>query len=76
MAHTLDKTRKQIAKKKGALGAIHEGSRDSRRLRKAILRDGRLEKLASARRKQEKPISMRPCTCVAREAKLTMQWTE
>ncbi|CAK7240871.1 MAG: translation machinery-associated protein 16 [Sporothrix thermara] len=39
MQRTLDKTRKQIVKKKGPMGTVHEGSRDSRRLRKALALD-------------------------------------
>ncbi|OAA59842.1 hypothetical protein SPI_06040 [Niveomyces insectorum RCEF 264] len=56
MHRTLDKTRKQIAKKKGAVNALHAGSRDSRRLRKALIRDERLDKIASTRRKLEQPL--------------------
>jgi len=56
MPKTLEKTRKQIAKKRqNAIGALHRGSRDSRRLHKALVRDDRLEKMAAARRKQEQP---------------------
>ncbi|CAK7272119.1 translation machinery-associated protein 16 [Sporothrix epigloea] len=56
MQRTLEKTRKQIVKKKGPMGTVHEGSRDSRRLRKALARDGRLGKLATNRKKQEQPL--------------------
>ncbi len=57
MAQTLAKTRKQIAKKRhGNIGALHQSSRDSKRLHKAQVRDERLEKLAAARRKQEQPL--------------------
>ncbi|EFX04423.1 hypothetical protein CMQ_1351 [Grosmannia clavigera kw1407] len=56
MPSTLEKTRKKIMKKRGALGALHEGSRDSRRLHKALVRDERLEKLAMLRRKHEQPL--------------------
>ncbi|CAK7230371.1 translation machinery-associated protein 16 [Sporothrix bragantina] len=56
MQRTLDKTRKQIVKKKGPMGTVHEGSRDSRRLRKALARDGRLGKLATSRKKHEQPL--------------------
>jgi hypothetical protein len=55
MQRTLDKTRKQIVKKKGLMGTVHEGSRDSRRLRKALARDGRLGKLATSRKMHEQP---------------------
>src|SRR3954469_13947505 len=57
MAKTLEKTRKRIAKKhNGVIDALHEKSRDSRRLHKAQVRDERLEKLAGARRKRDKPL--------------------
>lgn len=58
MPKSLEKTRKQIAKKRhGAIGALHQFSRDSKRLHKAQVRDDRLEKLAHARRKQDQPLS-------------------
>ncbi|KAL7810047.1 translation machinery-associated protein 16 [Trichoderma aethiopicum] len=57
MPSTLHKTRKQISKKRnGEVNALHEKSRDSFRLRKAGVRDQRLEKLAAARNKREQPI--------------------
>ncbi|KAL7797249.1 translation machinery-associated protein 16 [Trichoderma ceciliae] len=57
MPNTLQKTRKHISKKRnGEVNALHEKSRDSMRLRKAGVRDQRLEKLASARGKREQPI--------------------
>ncbi|PSR79851.1 translation machinery-associated protein 16 [Coniella lustricola] len=60
MPKTLEKTRKQVAKKRhGAIGALHEFSRDSKRLHKAQVRDERLEKLAAARKKQDKPLIAR-----------------
>ncbi|KAK4143093.1 translation machinery-associated protein 16 [Dichotomopilus funicola] len=60
MARTLDKTRKQIAKKRnGALDALHEKSRDSKRLHRAQIRDERLEKIAGARRKKDQPLLAR-----------------
>jgi translation machinery-associated protein 16 len=59
MARTFEKTRKEIARKKnGQIQALHGKSRDSRRLHRAQVRDERLEKLAQARRKQEKPLRM------------------
>lgn len=45
MAKNLYKVQKQISKKKGKLGTLHEHSRDSRRLQAA---GGREEKLARA----------------------------
>ncbi|KAL6870517.1 translation machinery-associated protein 16 [Trichoderma novae-zelandiae] len=57
MPTTLQKTRKQISKKRnGEVNALHEKSRDSLRLHKAGVRDQRLEKLAAARGKREQPI--------------------
>lgn len=61
MAKTLEKTRKQIAKKRhGKIEALHEKSRDSKRLHRAQVRDDRLEKLAEARRKKDQPIRSCP----------------
>ncbi|KAL2163415.1 hypothetical protein VTH06DRAFT_5472 [Thermothelomyces fergusii] len=60
MAKTLEKTRKEIAKKRhGKIEALHEKSRDSKRLHRAQVRDDRLEKLAEARRKKDQPILAR-----------------
>ncbi|PTB61987.1 hypothetical protein BBK36DRAFT_1173049 [Trichoderma citrinoviride] len=57
MPSTLQKTRKQISKKRnGQVNALHEKSRDTLRLHKAGVRDQRLEKLAAARSKREQPI--------------------
>ncbi|KZZ94241.1 hypothetical protein AAL_05208 [Moelleriella libera RCEF 2490] len=60
MPSSLQKTRKQIAKKRnGEVNTLHAKSRDSLRLHKASVRDQRLEKLAAAREKREQPISDR-----------------
>ncbi|KAK3179995.1 translation machinery-associated protein 16 [Lecanicillium sp. MT-2017a] len=57
MPTSLEKTRKSISKKRGGeVNALHEKSRDSRRLHKANARDIRLEKLAAVRGKKEQPI--------------------
>lgn len=57
MPSSLQKTRKQIAKKRsGEVNALHARSRDSVRLHKASARDLRLEKLAASRNKKEQPI--------------------
>ena len=59
MPTSLQKTRKQIAKKRGGqVNALHGKSRDSLRLRQASIRDMRLEKLAAARSKKEQPIGI------------------
>lgn len=60
MAKTLEKTRKQIAKKKGgSIDVLHANSRNAKRLHKAKVRDERLEKLADSRKKQDKPLLRR-----------------
>lgn len=60
MAKTFEKTRKQIAKKRnGSIEALHQNSRNSKRLHRAIVRDDRLDKLADARRKRDKPLIKR-----------------
>ncbi|KAM7207982.1 Translation machinery-associated protein 16 [Naviculisporaceae sp. PSN 640] len=60
MAKTLEKTRKQIQKKRnGPITALHQNSRDSKRLHKAQIRDNRLEKIADARRKKDQPLLAR-----------------
>lgn len=65
MPSSLQKTRKQIAKKRnGEVNTLHAKSRDSLRLHKASVRDQRLEKLAAAREKREQPI----CTSICRFA--------
>ncbi|CAM1504246.1 Fc.00g018370.m01.CDS01 [Cosmosporella sp. VM-42] len=57
MPGMLNKTRKQISKKRGGvLPALHAKSRDSMRLHKAAIRDQRVEKLAASRYKKEKPL--------------------
>ncbi|KAK4231978.1 translation machinery-associated protein 16 [Podospora fimiseda] len=57
MAKTLEKTRKQIAKKKnGQIDSLHENSRDSKRLHRAQIRDDRLKKLEASRKKNNKPL--------------------
>ncbi|CZS97943.1 probable TMA16 Protein putative involved in cytoplasmic ribosome function [Rhynchosporium agropyri] len=59
MPKSLEKTRKKIAKKKGNITALHENSRDSMKLRRALMRDDKLVKVASARRKNDKPLVQR-----------------
>ncbi|RWA10686.1 hypothetical protein EKO27_g4411 [Xylaria grammica] len=55
MPKTVERTRKAIAKKKGTVEALHQYSRDSKRLHRAQVRDEKLEKLATARRKKDRP---------------------
>jgi hypothetical protein len=57
MSKGLEKTRKKISKKKGNITVLHENSRDSQRLRRAGMRDFKLEKVASSRRKNDQPLS-------------------
>jgi hypothetical protein len=58
MAKSLEKARKQIAKKKksGVVAALHQRSRDSQRLHRARTRDERLEKLLDSRKRKEQPL--------------------
>ncbi|KAI0446868.1 translation machinery-associated protein 16 [Xylaria telfairii] len=55
MPKTLERTRKAIAKKKGPIDSLHQYSRDSKRLHRAQVRDEKLEKIAAARRKKDRP---------------------
>ncbi|KAI1108032.1 translation machinery-associated protein 16 [Nemania sp. NC0429] len=55
MPKTVERTRKAIAKKKGAIDSLHQHSRDSKRLHRAQVRDEKLEKIAAARRKRDQP---------------------
>lgn len=57
---TLSKVSKQIAKKrthKAAATAVHENSRDHKRLNKAQIRDERLQQMGRQRAKVKKPES-------------------
>ncbi|PSS07034.1 hypothetical protein M430DRAFT_129424 [Amorphotheca resinae ATCC 22711] len=56
MPKSLEKTRKQISKKKSDITALHENSRDSQRLRRAQMRDDKLVRVAAARRKIDQPL--------------------
>ncbi|GJC91637.1 hypothetical protein ColKHC_00463 [Colletotrichum higginsianum] len=57
MPSTLQKARKHIAKKRNGHDlALHEFSRDSKRLHKASIRDQKLEKLHASRNKKEQPL--------------------
>lgn len=68
MPKSLEKTRKQIQKKRnGTIDGLHQFSRDSKRLHKAQVRDDRLEKLAAARKKHDQPLST-PTTLLLSEA--------
>lgn len=56
MSKGLEKIQKKIIKKKGKNTALHENSRDAQRLRRAQGRDDKLEKMALARRKIDRPL--------------------
>lgn len=58
MPKSLKKTTKKIAKKKGNITALHENSRDVQRIRRAEMRDHKLVRVASARRKNDQPLGM------------------
>ncbi|KAI9694295.1 MAG: hypothetical protein M1820_009054 [Bogoriella megaspora] len=56
MPSQASKVSKQIKKKKpGKLGALHENSRDAKRLRRANARDDRVNRLATIRARQSEP---------------------
>ncbi|RDW78235.1 hypothetical protein BP5796_06087 [Coleophoma crateriformis] len=59
MPTTVQKARKAIAKKKGNITALHENSRDSQRLRRAQMRDDKLDRVAAARKKNDRPLMER-----------------
>ena len=61
MPKSLEKTRKKIAKKKTIITALHENSRDSQRLRRAANRDDKISRIASARKKNDQPLSASAC---------------
>ncbi|TQS36183.1 hypothetical protein Golomagni_03372 [Golovinomyces magnicellulatus] len=56
MSKGLKKIQKKIACKKGKTSALHENSRDAQRLKRAQGRDEKLERVALARRKNERPL--------------------
>lgn len=45
MARSLQKVHKHVSKKKGAVEALHENSRDANRLRRAAARDDRVARV-------------------------------
>ncbi|KAL9095480.1 MAG: hypothetical protein Q9165_002351 [Trypethelium subeluteriae] len=56
MPSSISKVTKQIKKKKpGKLGALHENSRDAKRLRRANARDDKLNRVAAIRAKKTEP---------------------
>ncbi|KAF2758178.1 hypothetical protein EJ05DRAFT_379856 [Pseudovirgaria hyperparasitica] len=56
---TFTKVQKHIAKKKGKNAALHEHSRDSHRLQRAAMRDDKVQRITSARAKQNQPLLQR-----------------
>jgi len=57
-SNRLSKVQKHINKKKGKNVALHENSRDTRRLQSAAQRDDKLNRLAAVREKQNRPYRM------------------
>jgi translation machinery-associated protein 16 len=55
VSNRLGKVQKHIIKKKGKNANLHEGSRDTKRLQSASMRDNKLNRLAAVREKQNKP---------------------
>ncbi|KAJ4291092.1 translation machinery-associated protein 16 [Kalmusia sp. IMI 367209] len=58
-SNRLSKVQKHINKKKGKNVALHENSRDTRRLQSAAQRDDKLNRLAAVREKQNRPYLLR-----------------
>ncbi|ORX94457.1 translation machinery-associated protein 16 [Clohesyomyces aquaticus] len=58
-SNRLGKVQKHIQKKKGRNVALHENSRDTKRLQSAAGRDDKLNRLASVREKQNRPYLIR-----------------
>lgn len=54
-SNRLNKVQKHITKKKGKNVALHENSRDTRRLQSAAQRDDKINRLAAVREKQNRP---------------------
>ncbi|PLN80002.1 putative translation machinery-associated protein [Aspergillus taichungensis] len=48
MPVSLNKVHKHISKKRGTIGALHENSRDAKRLRRANIRDDRVSRVHAA----------------------------
>ncbi|MCJ1326366.1 hypothetical protein MMC10_003030 [Thelotrema lepadinum] len=59
MAKSLNKVVKKVTKKKGNTNALHENSRDAKKLRKAASREDRLSRLAAVRVKLNQPYLQR-----------------
>ncbi|KAF2444351.1 hypothetical protein P171DRAFT_414322 [Karstenula rhodostoma CBS 690.94] len=58
-SHRLNKVQKHITKKKGKNVALHENSRDTRRLQSAAQRDDKINRLSAVREKQNRPFLLR-----------------
>ncbi|KAF1977189.1 hypothetical protein BU23DRAFT_501006 [Bimuria novae-zelandiae CBS 107.79] len=58
-SNRLSKVQKHITKKKGKNVALHENSRDTRRLQSAAQRDDKLNRLSAVREKQNRPYVLR-----------------
>lgn len=54
-SHRMSKVQKHITKKKGKNVALHENSRDTRRLQSAAQRDDKINRLSAIREKQNRP---------------------
>jgi hypothetical protein len=67
-SNRLGKVQKHIQKKKGRNAALHENSRDTKRLQSAAGRDDKLNRLAAVREKQNRPFrtSGMQCICALR----------
>ena len=70
MAKSLSKVTKKVAKKKGSAKALHENSRDAKKIRKASARDDRISRLAATRIKLSQPYRKFLSICYSVSTKL------
>jgi translation machinery-associated protein 16 len=60
MPKSLSKVHKHIAKKRGVVEALHENSRDAKRLRRAGIRDDRVARVSVTMARGRQSYSMLP----------------
>jgi translation machinery-associated protein 16 len=59
----LGKVQKRITKRKGKNAALHENSRDTKRLQSAAARDDKLNRMTSVREKMNRPFCTSSTLC-------------
>lgn len=71
MPKSFNKVHKQISKKRGAVEALHENSRDAKRLNRANARDSRVARIHAAQSQGKRSIRMLMILCSLRSMVLT-----